>query len=148
MPARSTFDCDWKRHCSLCLFLSLLRRSKGMSICHLHCTYSTHTHVAQHVHLESKQRERERVVCRLACLLGGSPKKYATLLCRVLSVFGSRCFSVFISLCLCLCPSAIVPLCSFRTWSFYGIRVTQPSTLECVNFGTFYGILMLNMTAI
>lgn len=33
-------------------------------------------------------------------------------------------------------------------WAFYGICGTHSSTFECVKCGTFYGILMLNMTAI
>lgn len=98
----------------------------------------TLTHTCCSARTSREEAERESVVCRLACLLGGSPKKYATLLCRASSARGV--LSVFASV------SVFPPL--FRTWTFYGICVTQPSTLECVNFGTFYGILMLNMTAI
>lgn len=117
-----------------------------MSICHLHCTYvdntqaHTHAHVARHVHWQ----RQKTVGCRLACLLAilpwRLPKNVCYTSCRdsSLSVFIS--FSMYLYLCL----SVVVPRIGF----FYGICVTHPSTLECVNSGTFYGILMLNMTAI
>lgn len=137
---RSTFGCDWKRHCSF-----LLRRSKGMSICHLHCTYvGKHTHTHAHLHMllstYSNRGRREKAAVLLPSCLGGCPKNVCYTLCR------DSTLSVFISLSISVSVSVIPPL--FRVLGFYGICVTHPSTLECVNSGTFYGILMLNMTAI
>lgn len=103
----STFGCDWKRHCSF-----LLRRSKGMSICHLHCTYvGKHTHTHAHLHMllstYSSRGRRQKAAVLLPSCLGGCPKMYATLYAATPPCLSS---SLFLSLSLSL---------SFRHCSAY-----------------------------
>lgn len=109
----------------------------------LHVRRQAHTHtralahVAQHVQWQRQKTEG----CRIAAILPWRlPKNVCYTLCR------NSTLSVLISLSISVSVSVIPPL--FRVLGFYGICVTHPSTLECVNSGTFYGILMLNMTAI
>lgn len=104
---------------------------------HRHTQAQAHMHMLLSTYI-GRDRRQKTVGCRLACLPALAVAQKCML--HFMPLLQLVCLHLSLSLYLFLCLPSL-----FRVLGFF---MAAASTLKCVNSSTFYGILMLNMTAI